>query len=98
MEAARILLEQNSEGDGVATAVVVTLGRAGAVVVTKGLDPIDLGARDVGAIDAVGKFFGNFDDFIEQPCLQGNRIEAETEELVVLDDQVVFGSFLARVG
>jgi ribokinase len=54
VEAARSLLEANADGEGVATAVVVTLGSAGAVVVTRDADPIDLPARDVGAIDAVG--------------------------------------------
>jgi len=54
VEAARMLLEPNADGEGVATAVVVTLGSDGAVVVTRDADPVDLPARDVGAIDAVG--------------------------------------------
>ncbi|HEX5015156.1 MAG TPA: ribokinase [Candidatus Limnocylindrales bacterium] len=54
VEAARTLLQPNADGDGVATAVVVTLGAGGAIVVTRDGDPIDLPAREVGAIDAVG--------------------------------------------
>ena len=54
VEAARMLLQANADGEGVATAVVVTLGSDGAVVVTRDADPVDLPARDVGAIDAVG--------------------------------------------
>ena len=49
-----MLLAPNADGEGVATAVVVTLGSDGAVVVTRDADPVDLPARDVGAIDAVG--------------------------------------------
>jgi len=54
VEAARFLIESNADGEGVATAVVVTLGSAGAVVVTRDAEPVDLPARAVGAIDAVG--------------------------------------------
>ncbi|MFL5686801.1 MAG: ribokinase [Chloroflexota bacterium] len=54
LEAARTLLQPNAAGDGVADAVVVTLGSAGAIVVTRDAEPIDLAAREVGAIDAVG--------------------------------------------
>jgi ribokinase len=54
IEAARTLLERSSDGDGVAQAVVVTLGAAGAAIVAPGAPPIDLPARAVGAIDAVG--------------------------------------------
>jgi ribokinase len=54
VEAARSLLERTADGDGVADAVVVTLGSAGAVVVTASGAPVELPARAVGAIDAVG--------------------------------------------
>ena len=54
VEAARTLLQPNADGDGVATAVVVTLGSGGAIVVMRDGDPFDLPARDIGAIDAVG--------------------------------------------
>jgi ribokinase len=54
VEAARTLLERNSEGDGVRQAVIVTLGSAGAVVVPRIGQPIDFPARGVGAVDAVG--------------------------------------------
>jgi ribokinase len=54
IEAAMTLLERSSDGDGVARAVVVTLGAGGAAIVTAGAPPVDLPARNVGAIDAVG--------------------------------------------
>jgi ribokinase len=54
VEAARALLERNQEGLGVADAVVVTMGSVGAVVVTASGQPVELPARAVGAIDAVG--------------------------------------------
>jgi ribokinase len=54
VEAARTLLERSSEGDGVGRAVVVTMGSAGAVVVTREGEAVDFPARGVGAIDAVG--------------------------------------------
>ena len=54
VDAARTLLETNSEGEGVGQAVVVTLGSGGAVVVTRDGQAIDFPARGVGAIDAVG--------------------------------------------
>jgi ribokinase len=54
VEAARTLLDQSSEGDGVRRAVVVTLGSAGAVVVPREGQPLDFPARGVGAVDAVG--------------------------------------------
>ena len=41
------LLERSSDGDGVARAVVVTLGAAGAAVVAPGAPPVDLPARNV---------------------------------------------------
>jgi ribokinase len=52
--AAATLLGANSEGDGVRQAVIVTLGDAGAVVVTPSGTPLDLAAPAVQAIDAVG--------------------------------------------
>jgi ribokinase len=51
--AARTLLERNAEGDG-AGAVLVTLGRAGAVLVLPDGDPIELSAPGVVAVDTVG--------------------------------------------
>jgi ribokinase len=53
-EAARTLLRKSAEGNGVARAVVVTLGAAGAVVVTADGETTDLPARSVGSVDAVG--------------------------------------------
>jgi ribokinase len=54
VDAARTLLERNSEGDGVGRAVVVTLGSGGAVVVPRDGQAVDLPARGVGTVDAVG--------------------------------------------
>jgi ribokinase len=54
VDSAGTLLQANAEGDGVARAVVVTLGAGGAVVVTSDAPPVDLPAREIGAIDAVG--------------------------------------------
>jgi ribokinase len=51
--AARTLLERNAEGNG-AGAVLVTLGRAGAVLVIRDGDPIELSAPGVQAVDTVG--------------------------------------------
>jgi ribokinase len=48
------LLDANSEGGGVRAAVIVTLGAAGAVLLRRGHDPIDLSAPAVGAVDTVG--------------------------------------------
>lgn len=52
--AAAALLERNSEGDGVRRAVIVTLGAAGAVVVGRDRQPLDLPAPTVTAVDSVG--------------------------------------------
>ena len=52
--AAGIVLEPNSEGDGVRDAVIVTLGDAGAVIVRPGQPPVDIPARRVTSVDAVG--------------------------------------------
>ena len=52
--AAMSLLQSSSEGPGVARAVVVTLGSAGAVVVEAGRDPLDVPAFPVNALDSVG--------------------------------------------
>jgi ribokinase len=54
IDAARTLLDPSAYGDGVGRAVVVTLGAAGAVVVTRDAAPVDIPARGVHAIDAVG--------------------------------------------
>jgi len=51
--AARTLLERNAEGDG-ADAVLVTLGSAGAVLVRRDGDPIEIPAPTVKAVDSVG--------------------------------------------
>jgi ribokinase len=52
--AARTLLDRSSEGEGVRRAVVVTLGSAGAVIVARGQESLDLPAPAVPAIDTVG--------------------------------------------
>ena len=52
--AAAVLLDRNSEGEGVSRAVIVTLGAAGAVVVERDRDPVDLPAPSVAAVDSVG--------------------------------------------
>jgi ribokinase len=52
--AAATLLKANSTGQGVRQAVIVTLGDAGAVVVTPNGTPLDLPAPSVTSVDAVG--------------------------------------------
>jgi ribokinase len=52
--AAAVLLDHNSEGEGVRRAVIVTLGAAGAVVVERDRQPVDLPAPAVTAVDSVG--------------------------------------------
>jgi hypothetical protein len=49
------------------------------------------------AVDAVGVFLRHLDDFVEQAFLQRDRIKPEFEELLVADNQIVLGRFLARV-
>ena len=51
---ARTLLEANSEGPGVGQAVVVTLGAAGALVLSRAREAVDVPAVAVRAIDTVG--------------------------------------------
>ena len=52
--AARALLEPNAEGSGAGTAVLVSLGSSGAVLVTRGGEPLDIRAPRVTAVDATG--------------------------------------------
>ena len=52
--AARALLEPNADGPGAATAVVVSLGSSGAVVVRRDGPPLDIRAPRVTAVDATG--------------------------------------------
>jgi ribokinase len=52
--AARALLEPAVDGDGVARAILVSLGSAGAVLVTPDGDPVDIRAPRVRAVDATG--------------------------------------------
>ena len=52
--AARTLLEPNSEGEGVRSAILVTLGGAGALLVPRLGSAVDLAAPKVTAIDTVG--------------------------------------------
>ncbi len=52
--AAATLLDRNSEGEGVRGAVIVTLGSAGAVVVARDREPLDLLAPAITAVDSVG--------------------------------------------
>lgn len=52
--AAGVLLDHNSEGEGIRRAVIVTLGAAGAVVVERDREPLDLPAPPVTAVDSVG--------------------------------------------
>lgn len=51
--AARTLLERNAEGDG-AGAILVTLGRSGAVLVRLDAEPLEIPAPAVKAVDSVG--------------------------------------------
>ena len=51
---ARTLLEPNAEGDGVRRAALVTLGAAGAVLVPRTGDALDVAAPRVVAVDTVG--------------------------------------------
>jgi ribokinase len=51
--AARTLLERNAEGDG-AGAILVSLGRAGAVLVRRDAGPLEIPAPPVKAVDTVG--------------------------------------------
>ena len=51
---ARRLLEPNAEGDGVGSAVLVTLGAGGAVLVRRGAEPLDIAPPPVIVIDTVG--------------------------------------------
>jgi ribokinase len=52
--AARALLEPAVDGDGVARAILVSLGSAGAVLVTRHGEPVDIRAPRVRAVDATG--------------------------------------------
>jgi ribokinase len=51
---ARTLLEPNAEGEGVGSAVLVTLGAGGAVLVRRGAEPLDIAPPRVAAVDTVG--------------------------------------------
>jgi ribokinase len=52
---ARTLLEPNSEGEGVRRAVLVTLGAAGAALVRRGRDVVDIAPpAGIGVVDTVG--------------------------------------------
>jgi ribokinase len=52
--AARALLEPAVDGDGVGRAILVSLGSAGAVLITREADPVDIRAPRVRAVDATG--------------------------------------------
>jgi ribokinase len=52
--AARALLHPAGDGDGVGTAILVSLGAAGAVLVTRDGPPVDIRAPRVRAVDATG--------------------------------------------
>jgi ribokinase len=54
VKAARTLLEPNANGPGPGRAVLVSLGAAGAVLVPRDGDPVDIAAPAVEAIDATG--------------------------------------------
>ena len=54
IKAARTLLEITAEGPGASTALLVTLGSVGAVLVRRGKAPVDIRAPKVKAIDATG--------------------------------------------
>jgi ribokinase len=54
VRAARTLLEASADGDGAARAVLVSLGAAGAVLVTRGGPAVDIPAPRVQAVDATG--------------------------------------------
>ena len=52
--AARALLQPSADGDGAGTAILVSLGSAGAVLVTRDGPPVDIRAPRVRAVDATG--------------------------------------------
>jgi ribokinase len=52
--AARSLLARNRRGPGVGDAILVTLGAAGALLVRRGGDAMELPAQDVNPVDTVG--------------------------------------------
>ena len=54
VSAARALLEVSGDGDGAGTAILVSLGSAGAVLVTRDNPPVDIRAPRVRAVDATG--------------------------------------------
>ena len=54
IRAARALLEPSSEGPGARTAILVSLGAVGAVLVTRDAPPVDIAAPVVHAVDATG--------------------------------------------
>jgi ribokinase len=54
VSAARALLEVSGDGDGAGTAILVSLGSAGAVLVTRDGPPVDIRAPRVRAVDATG--------------------------------------------
>jgi ribokinase len=52
--AARALLQPSSDGNGAASAILVSLGSSGAVLVTLDGEPVDIRAPRVRAVDATG--------------------------------------------
>jgi ribokinase len=54
IKTARALLDVTAEGPGASTALLVTLGATGAVLVRRGKAPVDIRAPKVKAIDATG--------------------------------------------
>jgi ribokinase len=81
LAAARRLLEPSPEGEGVARAVVVTLGSAGAVVVPRDGQPVDFPARGVDAVDAVGAG-DTFAGAVAASLAAGQDIEGATRRAV----------------
>ncbi len=80
--AAGRLLESNSEGGGVAEAVVVTLGAGGAVLVRRATAPVDVGAPRVAAIDTVGAG-DTFVGAIAAGLADGSTLDAAVRRAVV---------------
>src|SRR5579872_2045094 len=54
-------------------------------------------ARDLLHVRPAGVLLGDLGHLGEEPLLEGDRREAELEEVPVLDEQVVLGGLVARV-
>ena len=80
--AARALLESNAEGPGAGTAVLVSLGSSGAVLVTRDGEPVDIRAPRVTAVDATGAGDG-LNGALAAALAGGSDLEAAARRAVV---------------